>query len=212
MRILMLYPQYKPFGKLNQTSKERDFNLELRLNLSSHQRISQGEQLQNTGPYFKVLNRSGSVARQSRQVFKERERYKTYEYKTDIEGIYFNMYYSRLQVYILVARWLGGSSVEVIQFSGSTARRLVSRDYRATEPPQRIYLENLPCILQLSMLGRPIDLVSACHGFGSHLDDPGWGGTPYQRGGDAFRLAQGCQFRILVSLGVFWAKRHYIQL
>ena len=42
MRILMLYPKYKPFGKLNQTSKERDFNLELRLNLSSHQRISPG--------------------------------------------------------------------------------------------------------------------------------------------------------------------------
>ena len=60
------------------------------------------------------------------------------------------MYYSRLQVYILVARRLNGSSVEVIQFSGSTARWLVSRDYRATEPPQRIYLENLPCILQLS--------------------------------------------------------------
>ena len=29
-------------------------------------------------------------------VFKERERYKTYKYKTDIEGIYFSMYYSRL--------------------------------------------------------------------------------------------------------------------
>ena len=43
-------------------------------------------ELQNTGPYFKVLYRSGSVARQSRQVFKERERYKTYKYKTDIEG------------------------------------------------------------------------------------------------------------------------------
>ena len=108
------------------------------------------EQLQNTGPYFQVLNRSCSVARQSRQVFKERERYKTYKYKTDIEGKYFSMYYSRLQVYILVARWLGDSSVEVIQFSGSTARWLVSRDYRATEPPQRICLENLPCILQLS--------------------------------------------------------------
>ena len=100
---------------------------------------------------LKGLNRSGSVARQSRQVFKEREGYKTYKYKTDIEGIYFSMYYSRLQVYILVARRLGGSSVEVIQFSGSTARWLVSRDYRATEPPQRIYLENLPCILQLSL-------------------------------------------------------------
>ena len=60
--------------------------------------VSLLEQLQNTGPYFKVLNRSGSVAHQSRQVFKERERYKTYKYKTDIEGIYFSMYYSRLQV------------------------------------------------------------------------------------------------------------------
>ena len=27
-------------------------------------------------------------------------------------------------------------------------------------------------------------------------------------GGDAHRLAQGCQFRILVSLRVFWAKCH----
>ena len=58
--------------------------------------FSTSEQVQNTGPYFKVLNRSGSVARLSRQVFKERERYKTYKYKTGIEGIYFSMYYSRL--------------------------------------------------------------------------------------------------------------------
>ena len=40
MRILMLYPL--PFGKLNQTSKERDFNLEINFNLSRHERISQG--------------------------------------------------------------------------------------------------------------------------------------------------------------------------
>ena len=51
------------------------------------------EQLQNTGPYFKVLNRRGSVARYSLQVFKERERHNTYKYKTDIESIYFSMYY-----------------------------------------------------------------------------------------------------------------------
>ena len=53
-------------------------------------------QLQNTGPYVKVLNRRDSVARYSLQVFKERERHNTYKYKTDIEGIYFSMYYSRL--------------------------------------------------------------------------------------------------------------------
>ena len=39
----------------------------------------------------------------------------------------------------------------------------------------------------------------------------GGGELVYDRGGDA-RLAQGCKFRILVSLKVFWAKRQYIQL
>ena len=33
---------------------------------------------------------------------------------------------------------------------------------------------------------RPIDLVSACHGFGSHLDDPGRGG------GDSVSKGRGC--------------------
>ena len=41
-----------------------------------------------------------------------------------------------------------------------------------------------------------------------------WGGggghSAYERGGDARRLASGCKFRILVSLTVFWAKRHHI--
>ena len=36
----------------------------------------------------------------------------------------------------------------------------------------------------------------------------GWGST-CESGGDARRLAQGCKFRILVSLRVFWAKRHH---
>ena len=35
--------------------------------------------------------------------------------------------------------------------------------------------------------------------------------SAYKRGGDAHRLAQGCKFRILVSLKVFQAKRHHIQ-
>ena len=39
---------------------------------------------------------------------------------------------------------------------------------------------------------------------------PGEGDSPYQMGGDARRLAWGYKFRILVSLGVFWAKRHHI--
>ena len=34
----------------------------------------------------------------------------------------------------------------------------------------------------------------------------GGGGITYERGGDARRLALGCKFRILVSLGVFWGK------
>ena len=37
------------------------------------------------------------------------------------------------------------------------------------------------------------------------------GGLPYERGGDARRLAYGCKFQILVLLRVFWAKHHYIQ-
>ena len=36
------------------------------------------------------------------------------------------------------------------------------------------------------------------------------GNSAYERGGDA-HLAQGYKFRILVSLRVFWAKRHHIQ-
>ena len=35
---------------------------------------------------------------------------------------------------------------------------------------------------------RPIDLVSACHGFGSHLDDRGWGGG----GGYSISKGRGC--------------------
>ena len=36
------------------------------------------------------------------------------------------------------------------------------------------------------------------------------GDSAYERGGDARRLAQGCKFRILVSLRVFWEKRPHI--
>ena len=36
------------------------------------------------------------------------------------------------------------------------------------------------------------------------------GGLPYERAGDARRLASGCKFQILFSLRVFWAKHHYI--
>ena len=39
---------------------------------------------------------------------------------------------------------------------------------------------------------------------------PPGGGLPYERGGDARRLAYECKFQILVSLRVFWAKHHYI--
>ena len=50
---------------------------------------------------------------------------------------------------------------------------------------------------------RPIDLVSACHGFGSHLDDPGLGGW----GGGGLRI-KGAGM-LVVSLRVvnfgFWS-------
>ena len=39
---------------------------------------------------------------------------------------------------------------------------------------------------------------------------PGGADSAYEMGGDARRLAKGCKFRILVSLRVFWAKRHHI--
>ena len=39
----------------------------------------------------------------------------------------------------------------------------------------------------------------------------GGGNSPYERGGDARRLAQGYTFQILVSLRVSWAKRRHIQ-
>ena len=40
---------------------------------------------------------------------------------------------------------------------------------------------------------------------------PGGGGRlPYERGGDARRLAYEYKFQILVSLRVFWAKHDYI--
>ena len=37
----------------------------------------------------------------------------------------------------------------------------------------------------------------------------GGGILPYKKGRDARRLAWGCKFRVLVSLGVFWAKRNH---
>ena len=44
------------------------------------------------------------------------------------------------------------------------------------------------------------------------VSPPGGGGnSAYERGGDARRLAYRCKFRILVSLRVFWAKRHHIK-
>ena len=50
--------------------------------------------------------------------------------------------------------------------------------------------------------------------FFSHTFNPwfGVGGKrlTYERDGDARRLAQGCKFRILISLRVFWAKRRYM--
>ena len=37
----------------------------------------------------------------------------------------------------------------------------------------------------------------------------GGGEGTHMKGQDACRLAEGCKFRILVSLRVFWAKSHY---
>ena len=41
------------------------------------------------------------------------------------------------------------------------------------------------------------------------LKPGGEGDSPYERDGDGRRLAYGYKFRILVSLRVFWAKRHH---
>ena len=44
-----------------------------------------------------------------------------------------------------------------------------------------------------------------------NLDFVGGGGGyshRYEKGGDARRLAEGCKFLILISLRVFWVKRH----
>ena len=38
----------------------------------------------------------------------------------------------------------------------------------------------------------------------------GGGDSHTKRGRDARRLAEGCKFRILVSLTVFWAKRNHM--
>ena len=45
-------------GILSKNSKNSEFKPNFRFKISES-----GKQLQNTGPYFKVLNRSGSVAR-----------------------------------------------------------------------------------------------------------------------------------------------------
>ena len=47
-------------------------------------------------------------------------------------------------------------------------------------------------------------------GGGGGAGGGGGGSSAYERGGDARRLAEGCKFRILVSLWVLWAKRHHI--
>ena len=56
----------------------------------------------------------------------------------------------QVKVYIFVASWLDSLSVNkkgMYFISGSTAQLLISRDFQATKPPQRIYLENLPHII-----------------------------------------------------------------
>ena len=56
----------------------------------------------------------------------------------------------QVKVYIFVARWLDSLSVNkkgMYFISGSTAQLLISRNFQATKPPQRIYLENLPHII-----------------------------------------------------------------
>ena len=46
--------------------------------------------------------------------------------------------------------------------------------------------------------------------FPSLAPSPGGGAGPYERGGDASRLAWGCKFQMLVLLRVFWGKHHHI--
>ena len=71
-----------------------------------------------------------------------RHKYTTDKKKRD-ESIKFK---EQVKVYIFVARWPDSLSVNekgIYFISGSTAQLLVSWDFRATKPPQRIYLENL---------------------------------------------------------------------
>ena len=85
-------------------------------------------------------------------MFKEQERYtfKTWVYdrhKKIDESIKFK---EQEKVYIFGAQWLDSLSVSekgIYFISGPTAQLLISRDFRATKPPQRIYLENLPRIM-----------------------------------------------------------------
>ena len=72
--------------------------------------------------------------------------FKTYKYdrqKKRDESIKFK---EQVKVYIFVAWWPDSLSVNekgIYFISGSTAQLLVSPDFRATKPTQRIYLENL---------------------------------------------------------------------
>ena len=54
-------------------------------------------------------------------------------------------------------------------------------------------MKSIPCTLNAILIAHNYPL--------------GWGGLPYERCGDARRLAYGCKFRVLVSLGVFIAKQ-----
>ena len=68
------------------------------------------------------------------------------------------------------------------------------------------------CQLPMRSKERTGKIDSAARTGGRNLRPVGGGGgdTAYERDGDARRLASGCKFRILVSLRVFWGKRHHI--
>ena len=66
-----------------------------------------------------------------------------------------------------------------------------------------VFTENLFVFVQV--------YARATHNANENKTPWGRGGLPYERAGDARRLAQGCKFQGLVSLRVFWAKHHYIQ-
>ena len=71
---------------------------------------------------------------------------------------------------------------------------------------------NLPSYLSVELTFLPCSLFFSLYHMSTSLyvvDSQGGKSRSNERGGDARRLAKECKFRIMVSLMVFLAKRHY---